>query len=90
MLLPAGLLLTVQNIALLAALCGLLSSAPMTLSFANFFLTMLYVYCAFRKTGSRESALFFPIYYALMLAETAVLLFSFLITPKVEWKGRKL
>jgi cellulose synthase/poly-beta-1,6-N-acetylglucosamine synthase-like glycosyltransferase len=90
MLLPAGLLLTVQNIALLAALCGLLSSAPMTLSFANFFLTMLYVYCAFRKTGSRESALFFPVYYALMLAETAVLLFSFLITPKVEWKGRKL
>jgi cellulose synthase/poly-beta-1,6-N-acetylglucosamine synthase-like glycosyltransferase len=90
MLLPAGLLLTAQNFAFLAALCGLLPLAAMSLSFVNFFLTMLYVHCAFRKTGSGESALFFSVYYALMLVETVAFLFSFLITPSIEWKRRKL
>lgn len=90
MLLPAGLLLTAQNFALLAALCGQLPFAITTLSFVNFFLTMLYAHCAFRKTGSGESALFFPVFYALMVVETVAFLFSFLITPKVEWKRRKL
>jgi cellulose synthase/poly-beta-1,6-N-acetylglucosamine synthase-like glycosyltransferase len=89
-LLPAGLLLTAQNFLLLAALYGLLPYPAMTLSFANFFLTMLYLYLTFRKTGSGESALFFPVYYLLMLVETVVFLFSFFITPKVEWKRRKL
>ena len=90
LLLPAGLLLTAQNFALLAALCGQLPFGTMALSFVNFFLTMLYVHCAFRKTGSGESALFFPVYYAVMLVETVAFLLSFLITPKVEWKTRKL
>jgi cellulose synthase/poly-beta-1,6-N-acetylglucosamine synthase-like glycosyltransferase len=90
MLLPAGLLLTAQNFAFLAALCGLLPFETMMLSLANFFLTLLYAHSAFRKTGSSESALFFPVYYVIMLIETVVFLFSFLITPKVEWKRKKL
>jgi cellulose synthase/poly-beta-1,6-N-acetylglucosamine synthase-like glycosyltransferase len=90
MLLPAGLLLTAQNFAFLAALCGLLAPVATALSFVNFFLTMLFLHFAFRKTGSGESAFFFPVYYVLMLVETVVFIFSFLITPRVEWKRRKL
>jgi cellulose synthase/poly-beta-1,6-N-acetylglucosamine synthase-like glycosyltransferase len=90
LLLPAGLLLTAQNFSLLAALCGLLPPVVEALSLANFFLTMIFVHVAFRKTGSGESAFFFPVFYVFMLAETIAFLFSFLITPRVEWKSRKL
>jgi 1,2-diacylglycerol 3-beta-glucosyltransferase len=90
MLLPAGLLLTTQNFSFLAAVCGLFPLSAAIICFLNFILTMLYLHRAFKKTGSRESAFFFPVYYVVMLLETVVLLFSFLVTPKVEWKGKKL
>ncbi|HUI91991.1 MAG TPA: glycosyltransferase [Chitinivibrionales bacterium] len=89
-LLPAGLLLTVQNFAFLTALFGLLPFSSSIVCIANFLLTMFYLQSAFKKMNSLESAFLFPVYYPVMLFETVVLLFSFFITPKAEWKGRKL
>jgi cellulose synthase/poly-beta-1,6-N-acetylglucosamine synthase-like glycosyltransferase len=87
-LLWAAALFGAQNVLLLAAFFGLLSHANAIFSFVNFFLTMLYVHLAFKKTGSRESALFFPVFLCFMMAETAVFLASFVVTRKVAWKKR--
>jgi cellulose synthase/poly-beta-1,6-N-acetylglucosamine synthase-like glycosyltransferase len=87
-LLWAGLLLTLQNAAFVVAVAGILSPAATVIAFVNFVLTMAFAALGFRKIGSRESAFFFPAYYLCMLAETAVIILSFFLTPKVVWKRR--
>jgi 1,2-diacylglycerol 3-beta-glucosyltransferase len=87
-LLWPGLLLAFQNAAFVAALTGSVAGAAAMLAFFNFLLTIAYVYIGFRKTGSHENALLFPVYFVFLLLETIVFLFSLPLTRRVAWKGR--
>jgi len=85
-----GLLLTVQNVSFGALLAGLLPLPAAIITFVNFVLTWTFVHLAFRKSLSAESPLLFPAYWIFLLLETAVFLISFVVTPRVLWKRRKI
>jgi hypothetical protein len=89
-LLWAGLLLTIQNVSLAALLAGQLPPACAIISFVNFLFTWAFVFLAFRKSRSSENPILFPAYWVWLLLETAVFLISFVITPRVVWKRRKI
>jgi cellulose synthase/poly-beta-1,6-N-acetylglucosamine synthase-like glycosyltransferase len=89
-LLWAGLLLTVQNVSFGALLAGLLPLPAAIIAFVNFALTWAFVDLAFRKSLSSENSLLFPAYWIWLLIETAVFLISFVVTPRVLWKRRKI
>jgi cellulose synthase/poly-beta-1,6-N-acetylglucosamine synthase-like glycosyltransferase len=88
-LLPAALLLTIQNAALLSVLPGRLSQINASLSIVNFSLTLLFLFISFKKINSKENALYFPVYFLFLAFETVVFCLSFFFTYKVNWKKRK-
>jgi cellulose synthase/poly-beta-1,6-N-acetylglucosamine synthase-like glycosyltransferase len=89
LLLCAALLFTFQNIVFAASMFGVMSSAIFILSAANIFLTMVYIAAAFKKIRSHGNTLFFPLYLVFSMIEAFVFCFSFVITPRVKWKNKK-
>jgi cellulose synthase/poly-beta-1,6-N-acetylglucosamine synthase-like glycosyltransferase len=85
----AALAFSFQNISLFAAVSGTAPCAVTCLSAANFLMTMFFAGLAFKKISSRENVLFLPVYLVFALAEGFVFFFSFVITPRVKWKNRK-
>jgi cellulose synthase/poly-beta-1,6-N-acetylglucosamine synthase-like glycosyltransferase len=90
LLLPAGFLFTVQNIMLIGALLGFAPHYCAVFSVVNFMLTILFLGIVFKKTEAKENALYFPAYYIVVILETIIFAFSFIITPGIRWKNRKL
>ncbi len=86
----AGLLFFLQNILFLSVPFMPIHPALSVAVCANFLLTWLFIATAFRKTGSCCRAIYFPFYYSFLLLESAVLLFSMLLKPGIEWKNRKI
>jgi energy-converting hydrogenase Eha subunit C len=84
----AGLLFAAQNFSIIAAAVGLLSPVNTILSVVNFLVTMLFTHLAFKKMGSGETALLYPVHQVFAALETIVFFLSFLITPAVVWKKR--
>jgi cellulose synthase/poly-beta-1,6-N-acetylglucosamine synthase-like glycosyltransferase len=90
LLLPAGILFTVQNSTLTCALIGIVPQYYAVYAVINFLLTILFVAIAFKKTGTAQKAGAFPIYFCAVILETIAFAVSFLVTPSVIWKNRKL
>ena len=90
LLLPAGILFTIQNITLTCALFGIVPQYCAVHALINFLLTMFFITMAFKKTGTAEKAGKFPLYYCAIILETLVFAVSFIVTPSVVWKSRKL
>ncbi len=87
-LLAAGLLFAVQGLSIIAAASGLLSPVNTALSVADFVATMLFTHIAFKKMGSGETALFYPVHQVFAALEAIIFCLSFLFTPAVVWKKR--
>ncbi len=88
-LFAAGMLFAVQNVSVIAATAGLLKPVNAVLSVVNFLGTMTFTHLAFKKIGSSETALFYPVHQVFVALEILVFCLSFLITPKVIWKKRQ-
>jgi cellulose synthase/poly-beta-1,6-N-acetylglucosamine synthase-like glycosyltransferase len=102
----AGLLLLIQNIAVVAVsvpVILLLINYPTqparfmfmpeiaaALATVNFLLTWAFLALAFGKARSPAPRLLYPAYYLFMMAETIVFAFSLVFRRKIEWKGRDL
>jgi cellulose synthase/poly-beta-1,6-N-acetylglucosamine synthase-like glycosyltransferase len=90
LLLPAGILFTVQNCMFMSTLAGYTPHYGAVFAVVNFLLTLLYVGIVFKKTGTREKSFYFPVYYFIVILETVLFAFSFIITPGIQWKNRRL
>jgi cellulose synthase/poly-beta-1,6-N-acetylglucosamine synthase-like glycosyltransferase len=88
-LLGAALLFTFQNIVLVASACGMAPRGAVWAAIANFFLTTAFMSLAFRKIRSRENVLFLPLYLVFALIEAGAFCISFIATPRVTWKEKK-
>jgi cellulose synthase/poly-beta-1,6-N-acetylglucosamine synthase-like glycosyltransferase len=90
LLLCAALIFSFQNSTLFASMCGATPYAVTCICVANFFLTMLFAGLAFRKIYSKENIFFIPLYLVFTLLEAVVFCLSFIVTPRVRWKGSKM
>jgi cellulose synthase/poly-beta-1,6-N-acetylglucosamine synthase-like glycosyltransferase len=89
-LLPIAVLLCVHYGVLIHSLFNGMHGRFSCIAIANFGILLFFVYCAFRKIGSQERSFLFPVYYAILLLETISCLFSFIASPSISWKNRKL
>lgn len=87
-LLPIGVLLIIQNIAFIAECIALPLTEVNHIAGINFLLTWFFVAAVFRKNRSPVSSLFFPVYYLLLIIETALLSPLILLRRTVTWKER--
>jgi cellulose synthase/poly-beta-1,6-N-acetylglucosamine synthase-like glycosyltransferase len=86
----AALLFTFQNILFSASLFGAAPFSMACVSAVNFVLSLFFTLLAFKKIHSRENALFFPFYMVLAIIEAAIFCISFIVTPRLKWKERKI
>ena len=89
-LIPMGFLFFSQYVFLFFALFGWIHGTLAAIAFANFGITLCFIFCAFKKMNSKENALLFPIYYAVLLIEIIAFLCSFASSSAISWKTRKL
>ncbi len=89
-LVPFALLFFIQNTLLLLTPMGILPTLLFWPLLMNFFLTWLFAALCFKKSGSKESALLFPLYYIFLIVETVLWGISILLRQKVRWKERTL
>jgi cellulose synthase/poly-beta-1,6-N-acetylglucosamine synthase-like glycosyltransferase len=89
-LLYIGILFGIQNFAFLFSLFGMLPYGITLICFVNFIATIFFLHSVFNKISSTSTAFFFPIYYLFLLIETIIFLISFVITPQIKWKNKKL
>lgn len=88
-LVPAIVLLGIQNLILLLSILGILPGLLLWASIVNAGLLMIFSSVGLQKTGSKENILFFPLYYGFMIIESILLVLPLLfMTPR--WKRRSL
>ena len=88
-LLPAILLLGFQNVIFLLSIIGILPVFLTWISLVNFILLAIFTFTGFKKIGSKENILFFPLYYGFLLVETVLMILPVLIISPV-WKKRRI
>ncbi len=88
-LLPAMALFSIQNIIFLLAICTLLPATLFWSSIVNVIILGIFVYTGIKKTGSRESILFYPVFYLFCIIETMIMIIPTLFMSPV-WKQRKI
>jgi cellulose synthase/poly-beta-1,6-N-acetylglucosamine synthase-like glycosyltransferase len=86
---PAILGIGIQNALAFFAITRLLPVLFLWSSMTIIGVLWLFLFFSFRKTGSKENLLFFPVYYIFMLVETMVMIIP-LLTFSPEWKQRKM
>ncbi len=86
----AALLLTLQNISLIAATAGLLPEKTFFLTIVNAFLMWIFLFISFKKIKAPVSAFWFPLYLLFLIIETFLLLPALLPNRKILWKGRSI
>ena len=88
-LLPVAILFTAQNITLILCCTTLLPVVPTVIAISNFLITWLLVAYSFKKTGSTQNPLFFPIFFVALLIESILFACLLLFRQETVWKGRK-
>ncbi len=88
-LLPVLFLLGYQNIILILALFQIFPLPVLYLSLANIMILFLFTLVGFRKIGSKESVLLFPLYYIFITIQTIFMIIPVLIITPV-WKKRQI
>ncbi|MBN1601476.1 MAG: glycosyltransferase [Chitinispirillaceae bacterium] len=86
LIIPA-MLLFVQILSLIFSF-SILPLNVAILSTGNFFLTWLFIRITFFKTGSKVSALIFPVWIFFLSYELIIFLSATLFRKKIIWKGR--
>jgi cellulose synthase/poly-beta-1,6-N-acetylglucosamine synthase-like glycosyltransferase len=89
-LLPVGFLFFLQYVFLFFALFGWIHGTLAAIAFANFGVTLFFIFCAFKKMESKENVFLFPLYYAFLPIEIIAILCSFTSSSAISWKNRKL
>jgi cellulose synthase/poly-beta-1,6-N-acetylglucosamine synthase-like glycosyltransferase len=84
-----ALLAGVQGVALALACAGLLNAPIAIFSLCNFALTWIFIACAFSRMRSKEHAVLFLPFFILLIVESMLLLFSFIIRQPITWKDRR-
>ena len=79
-----------QTLLFIAALSGALPALPSEVAIFNFFASWGFYALAFRRMRSSERAVFYPVFFVLLLIETVWLIAAFIIRRPVSWKGRHL
>jgi cellulose synthase/poly-beta-1,6-N-acetylglucosamine synthase-like glycosyltransferase len=88
-LLPAMALFGAQNCIVLLAVLSLVPDVLLWSSIANIILLGIFLYTGFKKTGSKENILFFPVFYIFFILETLIMIVPALFMSPV-WKQRKI
>ncbi|NLD91120.1 MAG: hypothetical protein GX639_00485, partial [Fibrobacter sp.] len=89
-LLPIALLFAIQNITLCIVLTGVLPKQLTIIVVGNFLLTWLFTIVGFNGIKAHCNAIYFPLFFAILLIEVLLFSISFIVNPSVSWKGRTL
>ncbi|MBN1309634.1 MAG: glycosyltransferase [Chitinispirillaceae bacterium] len=84
-----GVVFTLQNAAVVAGAAGFFSFKVRLVALINFFLTWGFLAINFQKNRSPITALFFPLYFLLLLIETIALLPAAFFKQGIVWKGNR-
>lgn len=87
-LLPAGLLFAFQNIVLCLSITGLPALSSVYIAAGNFFLTWLLVSFSFQQIKVDSKAIYFPVFFCILMVESVFFAGSLLFYRQIDWKGR--
>jgi len=89
-LLWSSLLFAAHVLLFFISLGGFAEETVFAASSAGVFITALFIAYVFNKNGTKESVLFLPVYYVFVAVAAILLPLTFVISPKVIWKSKKL
>jgi cellulose synthase/poly-beta-1,6-N-acetylglucosamine synthase-like glycosyltransferase len=87
---PFILLFGLQNVLLPVAALGLLSAAATWSVAASLLALFVFVAATFRRIGSRQSLLLFPLFLLFLMVQTILVTGNLLLRRPVRWKDRRI